>query len=256
MSTELTIYNGDADFAGMRQSDISMPRVRLTQSLSPWRKERKADDGDYFDTGSQRVIRAYNDAKPMMVIPLAFAYAWIEWNPNKKCAKAEIIKRQSTVPGSELEKMALSFEKVVNSEGKEVLRVTEYYNYICALPEYSGNLEDLFTLSFYRSTHKIGKEWLNRMRRCRMADGKTTAPMWFNSWAFTAKEEKNAAGEGYIVPAIGAATAVPKEWHTDLHAKSSLLREMKAKVADMAANQAADDGQTDDAPSKANSEFT
>ena len=202
-------YNRDDDFAGMRQQDLNLPRLRLMAFNHKLVKERKANAGAWVDTAAEATV--IDSGQVGILIPLMFWLEWIEWNPDK-AAKQPIIARSSD-PLSELAKSAERFEKIRGTDGKEKLKVTEYYSFLVLAPQYFGNYTDMLLLNYSKTGHKVGKAWLNRMRGFKIQEGeqKIGAPMWAVGWEFGSKVEVNDKGEDYYVPVVGSGKLIPQE---------------------------------------------
>jgi hypothetical protein len=229
MSNELSIYNGAEDFADMRQSDILTPRIKLMQFTSQEVKTRKRNAGEFVSQVDNGVLIPAD--KSSLVVPLMFWLQWIEWNPDRAAPKDKLILDQSTDPRGALAKRAESFEKIQTKNGPK-LAVTENYNFLLALPEISGNYTDIYIYSFARSSHKIGKTWLNRMQRIR--HGGNIAPIWMHAWPLSSKVEKKENDE-YCVPVIGDAQQIPQDSWDQLNELSKQLKSRKAEMAARAA---------------------
>ncbi len=136
---------------------------------------------------------------------------WIEWDIDKM-AKKPIVER-SADPLSALAKSAERFEKIRGKDGKERLKVTEYYSFLVLAPNYFGNWTDMMMLNFSKSGHKTGKQWLNRMRGFKVKDGENlvAAPMCVVGWDLGSKVEVNDRNEDYYVPVVGSGKLIPQD---------------------------------------------
>jgi hypothetical protein len=240
MSNELSIYNGAEDFADMRQSDILTPRMKLMQFTSPDVKARKRNAGEFVSQVDNGVL--IPEGKSSLMVPLMFWLQWIEWNPDRSAPKDKLILGQSVDPRSDLAKRAEAFEKVQTKNGPK-LAVTENYNFLLALPEVTGNYTDIYIYSFARSSHKIGKTWLNRMQRIR--HGQNIAPIWMHAWPLSSKVEKK-DNDDYCVPVIGDAQQVPQDSWEQLNELSKQLKLRKNEMAARAAKSEASDHHEDE----------
>jgi hypothetical protein len=199
-------YSGESDFADVRQQDIITPYLRLQQFTSPLVQEGKFTAGDYIVSGEDKVAIKRGEAG--WILPIMWWLQWIEWHPDRNAPK---------------DKRLL---------GKEKVAVTEYYNFIVLLPELTGNFDDMFVLGFSKTSHKVGKQWINRLRKLRLGD--TVAPIWSNLWSLGQATEKNAKNEMYMVPTIGAVRPVDKAWFPHLNEISNAAKQRKAEFADRA----------------------
>jgi hypothetical protein len=113
-----------------------------------------------------------------------------------------------------------------------MIAVTEYYNFIIALPELTGNFEELFIFGFSKSSHKVGKLFLNRARKLRTPGGQDIAPLWFNAWELSSFVEQNERNEKYMIPMIGNCKLVDTAWHPALSEIAAGVKAQKAAFAD------------------------
>ncbi len=239
-------YNAEDDFAQMRQQDKILPRLRLGADMSQPVKDRLVNSGDWFNSAANETVFAKGVIGK--IIPLISWLEWIEWNPDKAAPNGtgpgkKILARTTDYP-SELASSAERFEKVMTLKG-EKLKVTEYYNFLVLVPEYFGNYKDMMLLNFSRTGHKIGKQWLNRMRNFRLDDGaggKLQAPMPAVCWELSQTQDKNDAGETYWVPTIGKGTILPNEVIAATLQAAQRCKDEREKYK--AANATTDDGET------------
>lgn len=203
ISTMLADYQND-DFAGARARDLILPRATLMQPLSPEVMKAKFPAGAIVDKGTGEVI-IQPRTPGSVIIPLMFWLEWIEWNKSRQVDKAERIVERSVDPSSKLAKRAEAWETYINSEGREICTVTEYYNFIAVVTdETTMDLDAVYVVGFSRSSHKTGKMWLNRLMKSKLFNGSeyVKAPICANKWAIkTEVEEKK--GHMYWSPQIG-----------------------------------------------------
>jgi hypothetical protein len=231
-------YNGDDDFADMRPQDVITPRLALMQPTSPLVIDGKYRGGQFIDTGAEKVVVEIN--KSTLILPVMMWLQWIEWNPDRSCPKDKRMIASSTDPRSELAAEASRFAEVVNSDGKKVFKVTEYYNFIVMLPEYTGTYTECFMTGFARSSHRVGKTWINRMSK--LQHGGHKAPMWMHAWQLS-QEKMQKDNNTFFVPKIGDAVKVPEDAWAGLNA---IATEFKARKAEMAARAAQQAGEAHD----------
>ena len=225
-------YNGAEDFADVRQQDIITPYLRLQQFTSPGVQEGKFTAGDYIISGEDKVAIKRGEAG--WILPIMWWLQWIEWHPDRNAPKDKRMLGKSFDPQSSLAARAGRFDKVIGADGKEKIAVTEYYNFIVLLPELTGNFDEMFVFGFSKSSHKVGKQWINRLRKIRL--GEAIAPIWSNLWSLGSTLEKNANNEKYMVPSIGAVRPVDKAWFPHLNDISTAAKQRKSEFADRAAN--------------------
>lgn len=243
----VTIYNPEDDFASVRKRDITTPRIVLAQPTSPSVMEGICRPGDILADGT----KVAGQGEVTTILPILFFLSWVEWNPNLECPKDQRIVARSSDPQSELAKTAEKFVLIKNSMGKTVCKVTEYFNFIVALPMFMNNFTDLYMLSFYRGSHKIGKAFLNRLMRCRHNGNKMN--MWMNEWEFMTKLVPGPNNSKYIQPVIGNAKMVDPGHYPTLNSMAGELRAMRATLADRAAEDS--DDHTDATDTTAQSEM-
>ncbi len=203
-SNALTTYNADDDFQLMRKSDIIAPRLALQQFLSPGVTSQLYKPGDYVVESEKRVVVPFG--KIGVVTPLMFWMNWIEWNPDRDNAdKDKKIIDSSFDPQSALCKRAERFEEVQTPKGPK-LAVTEYYNWIVALngtpDKLVYNWDDLAVLNFSKSSHRRGKEFLNRLYKIKQPDG-SRAPMCSHNFDLKVEFVDGGPNKKYMVPEFG-----------------------------------------------------
>lgn len=201
-------YSAADDFKDMRQEDIILPRLGLMQFGSKPVKERKANAGDFINTGTGDIMIPAD--KPQLVVPLVYWLEWIEWNPNRKEDKR--ILNRSIDPNSDLARMSMQRVQIKNSEGKTVYRVNEAYTFTMLMPEHFGNYEDMVVYSFQKTGHSVGKQWLNRMRA--LKNNGTPVPMAGAAWQLGNKLMSK-EGDDWMAPTIGEGSLLDTQ--TALH---------------------------------------
>lgn len=230
----ITDHKPDDDFADVRKRDIITPRINLLQPTSP-----QVVDGNGAYRGGQFIdgtnIISNGNGEAFTFIPLVRWLHWTEWNPNRDAPKDQRILSRSFDVNSWQAKEAEAFIRVKDSKGKEKLKITEYFNYIICVPGADKNYSNLFMWNFARSSHKIGKVFLNRMMRIRQADG-SQAAMYMNEFSMTSKMEKK-DDLRWFVPVIGPTVKpIPIEDHEELKEMvigfKNRQEEMKKRVAD------------------------
>jgi hypothetical protein len=204
-------YNADEDFKDMRDSDLIMPRLRLCQHTSKQAKEGVVKAGSYYNSATNETVIAAD--KVGLVIPIMFWLEWNEWNPDKTAKPGtgpglQILAR-STDPNSEIAQAAQRFDKIMTPKGEKI-RVTEYYSFLVLVPEYTGDYTTPMLLSFSRTSHKAGKQWLNRMRNMaykNAAGSFEKVPMPCAMWELSRSTEKK-DGDDFFVQKVGQGTVL------------------------------------------------
>lgn len=231
MSTnEVTVYNADEDFQYMRKSDIITPRLVLQQFLSPGVTDSTYKPGDMVIQDEKRVVIPFG--KKGLITPIMFWMNWIEWNPDRDAPKDKKIIDSSFDPQSELCKRAERFDEVQTPDGPK-MAVTEYYNWVVAIngtpeaPVY--NWDDLAMLNFSRSSHRRGKEWLNRMWKLKGPDG-NRAPMFSHQFEVCAQFKDEGPKKKYMVPSVDKMIETPAEHHAHLMNMATTLRSQRQQI--------------------------
>ncbi len=235
-ASNVSTYVSDTDdFGDMDSNDIIIPRAAIMQGTSPLVQDGVANVAQIWDSTQQRLLIDRDEVGK--IIPLVFFKDWIEWNPDR--TSDEKILDRSRDPKSKLAERARNFEKVTNSDGKEIVAVTENYNFFCIFPEpfgleYDAIIEtpDLINdcilwFSFNRTAHKLGKLWLNRLRSLKAPDPatgeKAAARMFAAAWDMSSKKREG-DGNTWFVPIIGNYTILPVELVVALSNKASELK--------------------------------
>jgi hypothetical protein len=210
----ITDHNPEDDFADVRKRDIMTPRIMMLQPTSPLVVDSNgAYRGGQFIDGSN--ILCNGSGESFEFIPLIRWLHWTEWNPDRKAPSDKRILSRSFDINSWQAKEAEAFTKVKDPEGKEKLKITEYFNYIICVPGNDKNYSNLYMWNFARSSHKMGKMFLNRLMRIRQPNG-SVAAMYMNKFSMTSKMEKK-DDLRWFVPVIGPTAApIPVEDHEEL----------------------------------------
>ncbi|MBA3761752.1 MAG: hypothetical protein H0X04_00215 [Chthoniobacterales bacterium] len=242
------ILNASDDFKDMTPRDIQMSRLKLMQATNEDVKSGKAKYGDWYDTTAQKVVCHIDGTA--QVIPLMWWKDWIEFNPNHMDKSKKIISR-SADPASALARAAEGFERIVNSRGKTVMRVTEVLNYVVLCPEYTQNWDEMFLMSFMKTGHKSGMKWLNALRKCRIdlkndageVLERAQAPIWAYAWNIKSSAAQNPEGDSYLIPECADGVLNDSSVWADLSEKAERLKAARQLVADRAS--AMSDGDDD-----------
>ena len=179
-----------------------------------------------------------------------FWLEWIEWNRVRSVDKKERIIARSTDPQSELAKRADKWEVYTNDQGREVCTVTEYYNFVSVLVDPKrGTYDDAYLIGFARSSHRVGKMWLNRMYKTRInVDGAfVRPPMCFMQWAFKTELVKK-DGFSFYVPCIGDGEEAPRDLWPKLKQMSDEMKAMKQEIMERNSNKDEATADTGEAP--------
>ena len=240
LSTQVFGHNARDDFKDMGEKDIILQRLRPAQASLEIVKDGRAAIGDWVLDGTGDIVFPAAQAGGD-VIPIGWFKEWIEWNPDKTDKVKKILNRSSdptTEVGKKLSRMAEGRVKIMTKKGEQYA-VTEYYNFIVLIPAYTGNYSDFFLLSFSRTGHKIGKQWLNKLRNRKVdvtvAEGpdagktiKVDAPIYACQWRVDTKPEMNPEGEEYLVPVIGNGEQLPSEYWPGLREIADAFKARRA----------------------------
>jgi hypothetical protein len=249
MTTEnqLIQYTGDEDFQDMRRSDIITPMLQVQQFNSKLVQSREVMAGDIVDMVSKSPVYKSPGPKDVehktKIIPIAYFLQWIEWNTDRDASQK--ILRQTADFNSPMVKEAERAVMVTNKDGKQVRKITEYYNFVCLLPEYTGNYSDSFIIPFSKTGHAVGKEWLNRMRKMTDSAGKPF-PMFMHEWEFSSVL-KTKGNDKWYLPLIGSAKRVDPEYYGHLDELRKGFNLAKKAFAERAAAAHEAEGNTTDA---------
>jgi hypothetical protein len=221
----ITDHKPEDDFADMRKRDIMTPRLALLQPTSPLVIEGQYKGGQFID-GTSVVI---DMGKVEKFIPVTKWLHWTEWNPDRDAPADKKILSRSFDINSWQAKAAEGFHMVKDPHGKEKLKITEYFNFILILPGAHFNLSNMFMFSFARSSHKIGKVFLNRMMRTRQPNGEQAA-MYMNQYELGSKL-KTEGNNRWFEPTIGpVATPTPEEYWPEIKEMVIALKNRKAEM--------------------------
>lgn len=229
--------NSDDDFVDMRKRDFILPRAQLTQPLSPDVVEGRCPAGAIRDSSTKQVIVAPKQ-EGMFIIPLMFWLEWIEWNRDRDASKDKMIIERSVDPTSKLARRAEAWETYVNDQGKEKAVVTEYYNFVCAIINAKYNdYDSVYLTGFARSSHKIGKMWLNSMYKRRIEiNGEYVRPrMWATRWALSTRLETKDSYK-FFIPVIGEGTENPRTDWAKLKDIADSFTARRAEIMDRNSN--------------------
>lgn len=245
-------YKADDDYADMRQNDFILPRLRLIQSQSAEAKPIKLGEppknqiGDWVNSATGNLL--IGAGKATKIVFLSYWLEQMEWNPDRG-AKNKIIRRSADPTSKEFKEMAALFErrvKVTGSDGKEKLKITEVFHFLTLLPEVTGNYDEMFLLSLSRTSHKKGREMLNKCRGFRYPGSPDPiSPMFAAHWNISADVEVNERKEEYMVPSFpGSAEPVHVDWLPHLAELATKVRERRVQMRE--ANSAVNEKQDSD----------
>lgn len=239
----LFTYDVEDDFSDMSAEDLILPRLNLMQGMSPDVTEGKALPATITRSDTGEVIVARDSVRDVLF--LTWWKEWVEWNPDRS-AKNKILRR-STDPMSELALIEKRREKVMDSKGKEAMRVTLGYNVMMLCPdEDPQSWDQLYIMNFMKTAYKVFKRTLNIAKQLRgEIDGqKIRVPLFGASYPLSVTKESD--GENtWFIPKIGQPTVLGKEYIEALIPK---VQELKMNIEAMkAANSAATEHSESDA---------
>jgi hypothetical protein len=221
-------YNVDEDYVQVRTRDIITPKLRLSQALSPEcnGQDSWARPGQFVLPDEKKIVyEGGKNAAPVFITPVFFWLNWVEFNTKRDVPKDQIVLDRSFDPQSALAKSAERFDQVTNDKGKKVARVTEFYNFIVAI---NGDINQVASLSFYRSAHKVGKLWLNRIYKQRINDAR--APMFIRAFGLGSIYVDEGPDAKYYAPSIGDTMDTPEDDYRGLIDLALFFRENRVKV--------------------------
>jgi hypothetical protein len=240
------LAGADDDFISMRKKDFILPRANILQALSPDVVEGKFSAGTVMDSSTKsEIIKPRTAGK--FIVPFMMWMEWIEWNRVRNVDKDQRIIARSVDPTSELAKRADKWEVYVNDQGREVCTVTEYYNFVCAIIDPArNNYEDVYLTGFARSSHRVGKQWLNRMFKTKIeVEGNwIKAPMFAMRWAYQTELIKK-DGFSFYAPCIGDGQENPRSDWAQLKATSDEFKARRQEIMERNSNK---EEHTDEAP--------
>ncbi len=202
----LANYNADDDFADMRPQDRINPRISLMQALSPDVNAGKAVQGEFCVNG-QSVLKRGDKLK---FIPLMWWFQWTEFNVDRNAPKDKKIIAKSVDANSELAILASKYAEVLDSKGNKVMRVTEAFNFAILIPAIGG-WDTVYTTTFQRSAHKVGKTFLNRLKSLKSGPEYKTMPFFSHFFDLSAEFIDKGADKKYFAPVIGNQYDVPED---------------------------------------------
>lgn len=207
-------YSGNTGADLIDASDVSIPRIKLGQALTPEVKDGLIDDGDMFHSITKEVLIKRGESG--RVIPVAYTKEWILWNDinagggifdrAQRTLVNGVVKYRWTNPGQEY-KTKVRGVSTVTWRTKEFIEddglgkfgssipgekdsppaAVEHFNYIMCLPDHD---HAVLALSLSRTSSKKARD-LNAMIKM------NSAPMFSRVFYITAIPEQNDAGQQY-----------------------------------------------------------
>lgn len=229
----VSVYTPADDFAFMRPRDITTPRMFLMQPTSPTVIEGKFRPGE-FVLNDETFCPAGQKTKMVMLLTWL---QWIEWNPDRNAPQDKRMLNKSFDPMGDLAKQAEAFIKIKNPQGKEVVKVTEYYNCIAAFPGADNDYSRLASFGFARSSHKDGKKLLNRLFMAKHAGEK--CHLWENEFEIYSRMETK-DGNRFFVPTIGLMNRIPDHVYDEVKGNAETLRQRRQEMQERMLAQEAD----------------
>jgi hypothetical protein len=176
------------EFREINQGTMSVPFVRILQSLSPQTKKNDpgyvegAEEGLFFNTVTKRV---YGGA--ISFIPLKFEHVYIEWRPNR----GGFVGYHDL---SNAERLAVEkdFGKWKTADGN---LLQENYVYMGVIAGYES--EGVVVLSLSSSMIKTARDWNRLMTTHVMPNGRKALP-YYIVWRLDAEYVSNDKGSWYV----------------------------------------------------------
>lgn len=206
-------YSGATGTEDIDNEDVTIPRIKLAQGLTPEVKDGKVKDGSLFLNVSGEVLA--EPGKPLRFTPVARGKEFILWNPSRgegilararRCIVKGVVlymwDKQNTTfevkfkQGPKVKWMTKeyvedndmhAFGSSVPGDDDSAPAATAHHNYVVALPDY-GNM--IAALSLSRSQVKRAKD-LNALFKL------NPAPIFSRVFIVQSKAEKNDEGDFY-----------------------------------------------------------
>ena len=207
-------YDGATGTEGIESTDVSIPRLKLGQGLTPEVKDKLVNDGDMFHSITKEVIVPRGEAGRF--IPIAYTKEWILWNDILN-GGGIFDRAQKTLVNGEVKYRWLNPNQEYKNKVKGVVAVTwrtkefieedglgkfgssipgdkesppaatEHFNYIVCLPDFGYQL---VALSFSRTAAKKARD-LNAMLKM------SNTPMFARVFKISAVPDQNDSGQEY-----------------------------------------------------------
>jgi len=205
------IGEGNEGMEQMRPQDLVLPRIKLLQALSPEVAEGDMKAGTMVNTLTGEVVVEKDET--IEFVPVQHYLEWIEWAP--RSSNQGIIDRSRDAQ-SELAMRSAAGESV-EVDGRKKFVVTEYHNFVVAVPSLGLDVAGLIVLSCNRSSHKRGKQLLS------LARFRGKCPLFAGRYKLSSTQETNKNNESYynyVIKNAGWATeeefAALKQVHESL----------------------------------------
>jgi len=160
-----------AGFEEVEQGDLTVPQMRLCQSLTPQRQQNEAKfiaslkEGEYFNT-----VTSENYGSSVKIVPLMFFKNRVYFRDKKKgggiLCRSDDMKQGIGEPGGECAVCPLNqFGSAKDGAGKGKA-CTEFFNFPSMVVSKDGsvNPNNLVVRSFKSSGITVAKDWLAMMR--------------------------------------------------------------------------------------------
>lgn len=171
----------------MRPTDVLVPRLVLLQAMSPQVQERGMPAGAIMNSVTQEVVLDKGESLEFTIV-----YHYLEWFKwADRDSTGEKILSRSLDPDGELAHSAMQMEKRNDSNGKEVMLVTEYHNFLCLIPSIS--LDYPFVISCAKTNLKKAKKLLGL---CKFRGG---VPIFAGKYKVHTFLETSSVGNKYFV---------------------------------------------------------
>ena len=211
----------------IRNSDVTIPRVKVLQALSAQLKKTKSEyikeakAGDICNAASNVL---YDGSKGIVVIPVHFQTDYIEWTPVSK--------------GGGLVKNHLNNESVIRGlenvqgrwltkNGTEIIETPTYY--VLVVDEKTGTAAPV-VISMSGTNTKNAKKWNYLIKQIQLpkqdGSGFFNPSSFYNAYTLTAIPASNEKGEWYELRATAKAKTVELQNGTALYLQARSLEEM------------------------------
>lgn len=171
----------------MRPTDVLVPRLVLLQAMSPQVQEGGMPVGALLNSVTQEVVLPKGESLEFTIV-----YHYLEWFKwADRDSTGERILDRSLDPDGALAHSAMQMEKRNDSNGKEVMVVTEYHNFLCLIPSISEDYP--FVISCAKTNSKKAKKLLGL---CKFRGG---VPIFAGKYSVHTFLETSNVGNKYYV---------------------------------------------------------
>lgn len=198
---DLLAADAGSGLEDMSQKDVTIPRLRILQDLSPETKKQKdefiegAEAGMFLDTVARTV---FDGAEGIVILPWSYRRAFIEWFPRDSRKGKGFVADHGT--DESVLKRTTKNDKGQNmtTEGTQIVETAEYFIFLVnvATGEYAP-----YVISFTGSQLKKSRNWNTVMTQYKIPNpsgpGVVNPPMFYRAWRCTSVPESNDKGSWF-----------------------------------------------------------